>query len=283
MSSPIVLLTDFGVQDPYVGIMKGVISQIAPGALVIDLTHQIPPGQIQRAALILWQAYSYFPGGTIFVCVVDPGVGTRRRPLILNTAAGKSSSYTWIGPDNGLFSYILPEKWQAWEIENRDYLLPRRSSTFHGRDIFAPAAAHAWRGVFGDELGPEVGELVRLPSPHLELTQPGRLVGEVLYADQFGNLLTSLGRFERQGEDRLQFIPWLPGADGYTFLLDGLSLHLPDGQVLPLVGTFQAAGQGCAALVGSSGLLEIIANERSAAHLLQLEPGTRLVLQEAQT
>jgi S-adenosyl-L-methionine hydrolase (adenosine-forming) len=279
MSAPIVLLTDFGIQDPYAGIIKGVIAQIAPHAETVDLTHDVPPGDVLRAAMTLWQSYLYFPNGTIFLSVVDPGVGTSRRPVIIRTATANHNSYTFIGPDNGLFTFVLDDGWQAWEIDNFDYVLPSRSHTFHGRDVFAPAAAHAWRGVFGDEFGPEVKELVLLPQPRLRAAEAGRLEGEVLYADRFGNLLTSLGRFDWAGAERVNFYPWLQGSEPQSFTVDDLHIVLPGGQELILVKTFQDAPEGgCAALVGSTGLLEIVANRRSAAELLKLDRGSRILL-----
>jgi S-adenosyl-L-methionine hydrolase (adenosine-forming) len=279
MSAPIVLLTDFGYQDPYAGIMKGVIAQIAPDAETVDLTHDIPPGDVLRAAMTLWQSYLYFPNGTIFLSVVDPGVGTSRRPVIIRTATANNSSYTLIGPDNGLFTFVLEEGWQAWEIDSFDYVLPNRSHTFHGRDVFAPAAAHAWRGVFGDEFGPEVKELALLPQPRLKAAEPAGLEGEVLYADRFGNLLTSLGRFDWAGSEKINFYPWLPGSEAQSFTVENLRLVLPGGQELLLVKTFQDAPEGgCAALAGSTGLLEIVSNRRSAADLLILDRGSRIML-----
>ena len=142
MNSPIVILTDFGTADPFVGIMKGVINQIAPTTPIIDLTHEISPGDIRQGAITLWQSIHYFTAGSIFLAVIDPGVGTYRRPILF-----KSGGYKFIAPDNGVLSYIFNDSPKAWEISNSQLALPNPGTTFHGRDIFAPAAAHASLGV----------------------------------------------------------------------------------------------------------------------------------------
>jgi S-adenosylmethionine hydrolase len=137
---PITLLTDFGLQDPYVGIMKGVIAGIAPGSPVADLTHLVPPGDIRAGALALLSSARFFPPGTVHLAVVDPGVGSRRRPIAIRAGA-----FSFVGPDNGLFTYVArfdEADTRVVEIANPAYRLPAVSNTFHGRDIFAPAAAH---------------------------------------------------------------------------------------------------------------------------------------------
>ena len=148
MSQPIVILTDFGTSDPFTGIMKGVIAGIAPDRPIIDLTNEIPPGDIRRAAVMLWQASPYFPAGSVFLTVVDPGVGTSRRPIFL-----KTRDHVFIGPDNGVFTFILGESFQAWELQNPRLTLQNPGMTFHGRDIFAPAAGYAALGTPGPEFG----------------------------------------------------------------------------------------------------------------------------------
>jgi S-adenosylmethionine hydrolase len=269
----IALLTDFGTTDPFVGIMKGVLAAIAPGVPLIDLTHGIPASDVQRAAITLWQAHTYFPTGTIFLSVVDPGVGTARRALCVS-----SSGYTFFGPDNGLFSFCLAPGFAAWELVNPAYALPEASATFHGRDRFAPAAAHAARGVPLAAFGPAVEELVRLPSPVLSRSASGHLLGEVLHADHFGNLLTSLGCFRFDGEQSV-LDPWLPGVAGAVYSPSQTWLQLPGGHRLAWVRTFaDIPPADCAVLVGSSGLLEIVANRRPAAQLLNLSSGSQIQL-----
>ncbi len=293
MADPLIaILTDFGLADPFVGILKGVIATIAPGVQTIDLSHEVPPGDIQRAAMILWQSIKYFPDGTIFLCVVDPGVGTARRPIIIKAnIVSLSKQYMFVGPDNGLFTYVLGKSYigevsfEAWEISNLRLRMPDPSTTFHGRDIFAPAAAHAALSVPGSEFGPGIKDLVQLPSPRLQAKGEDTLEGEVLYADRFGNLITSLGNFTKAGSGVLEFKPWISSAfiDGFPtrFPAQFARLHLPGEVSLPFVQTFEEAPpNSCAVLAGSTGLLEIIANRKSAYELLRLEKGaiTRLAL-----
>lgn len=271
----IALLTDFGLAEPFVGIMKGVITQISPGIPTIDITHQIPAGDILRGAVTLWQSAPYFPEGAIFLCVVDPGVGTSRLPMIVRVEKSESSKeQVFIGPDNGLFTFLLKGDYSTYQISNPAYILPNPGKTFHGRDIFAPAAAHAATGILPHEFGPRIDHPIRLPLPRLEQPAEGRLVGQVLYTDHFGNVLTSLGCFERLDENTIDLKPWLPGIQEARYPLGKTRLQLPDGTLLPLARTFGEISPGsCAALIGSTGLLEIVANRQSAADLLGLRAG----------
>jgi S-adenosylmethionine hydrolase len=273
----IAILTDFGTSDPFVGIMKGVIAKIAPGAKQVDITQEIPPGDIFLAALHLWQAYAYFPQGAIFLCVVDPGVGTSRRGMIL-----ESGDYVFVGPDNGLFTFVTQENTHAWELSNPKYALPKSSSTFHGRDLFAPAAAHAALGVQGSEFGQEIHKPIQLPRPRLDYQPPGIIRGEILHVDRFGNLLTSLGQFKR-GEGGLRFDPWLRGGEDKNtvrqFPIQDAVLEIQGGSQLTWVETFGQVPAGqCAFLVGSSGLVEIVANRTSAQEELGLQRGGTITL-----
>lgn len=188
----IALLTDFGAADGYPGIMKGVILGIAPGTPLIDLTHEIPPQEVRSAAWVLHTAWHYFPEGSVFLCVVDPGVGSARLPIALQTGG-----HSFVGPDNGLFSYVLAETEQgetrAVSLDNPRYFSSERSATFHGRDIFAPAAGLLAAGTPIEELGhalaPEA--LVRLALPHPDWQQ-GTLLAHVTHIDHFGNILTDV-------------------------------------------------------------------------------------------
>jgi S-adenosylmethionine hydrolase len=273
----IVLTTDFGLTDPFVGIMKGVITKITPDAHLVDLNHNIPPGDIRRAAITLFQSCSYFPVETIFLTVIDPRVGTSRRGIILHT-----SDYTFIGPDNGLFTYLLDESTQIWELTNSSYQLPNLGATFHGRDIFAPCAAYVALGVHGSEFGPPVFDEVRIPYPEFQISVNG-LKGEVLFSDRFGNILTSLGRFTRLDERNFTVTPWVkvisqPTQDIQIDMKQAF-LHLPGSQELPWVNTFADIEEGlCAGLVGSGGLMEIVANKKSAAELLNLSESDSITL-----
>ena len=197
-ASPIALLTDFGYRDHYVGVMKGVIHKIAPGAQIIDITHGIPPQSIAAGAIAIEQSWRHFPQRTIFVAVVDPGVGTSRLPIAVETAAGAR----FIGPDNGLLWRVVEEAGlrRAVELRSPRYRLSEVSETFHGRDIFAPAAAHLWRGVRLGAMGPPLGALVK-PAAVLPgvVERRNEIAGTIVYVDGFGNLITNIDRecFER--------------------------------------------------------------------------------------
>jgi len=188
----ITLLTDFGLEDPYVGIMKGIVLSLNPKASLVDLTHQIAPGNIDQAAQVIEESFSFFPPSTIHVAVVDPGVGTDRRPILV-----KSRNQYFVGPDNGLFWPIINADPQVLVIHltTTKFFLPRISRTFHGRDIFAPVAAHLSLGI--DPL--TMGELMQNPIS-LPDTKPYRngdtLFGRAVRIDHFGNVVTNIHREE---------------------------------------------------------------------------------------
>src|SRR6059058_5406570 len=190
-SRPVIaLLSDFGIGDGDVGVMKGVIAGITPGAHIIDITHEIAPQQIPSGAWILAAAYRYFPQNTVFVCVVDPGVGSSRNPIAIH-----AGDWFFVGPDNGLFSYIFAEQavHGAVILSNPTYQLSQVSSTFHGRDIFAPAGAHLARGIALNELGTQLepAALQRIEASH-PVRHGSRIDARILHVDHFGNLITSI-------------------------------------------------------------------------------------------
>lgn len=271
-SNLIALLTDFGIDDPYVGIMKGIISEIAPTTQLIDLTHQIPPGDIQRGAFVLWQAAKDLPEGTVFLCVIDPGVGSERKAIIMETGG-----QTFIGPDNGLFSYLLyNSQFNCWELSNPQYQRTSSSVTFHGRDIFAPAAAHASKSISGGQFGPPVNSIHNLSVPTLNLIESS-ITGEILSWDHFGNLFTSIGLFTYQNEV-LSYKSWIENSEISIRDISAIRIKVND-QNLPFVKTFASVNKGTSAgLIGSTGLLEIVANQTSAKSLLGLEKGSVVTL-----
>jgi S-adenosylmethionine hydrolase len=244
----ITLTTDFGLRDPYVGTMKGVILGINPEASLVDLTHEIAPQDILEGALALEAAVPFFPPGTIHLAVVDPGVGSARRALALS-ARGQ----LFVGPDNGLFTFLFAEqKWRVVALEAGEYRLPTVSRTFHGRDIFAPAAAHISLGVPLERLGRPVSDPVRLPWPEPRW-EGDWLVGEVLHVDRFGNLVTSLSE-----TDLAQLGP----EESWSVEVKGLPVGAP-------VRSFSEGSAGeLAAILGSRGRLEIFVREGSALSLL---------------
>lgn len=278
----VTLMTDFGTADGYVGTMKGVILGIVPGARLVDISHQIAPQNVRQAAYVLYTAYPFFPQHTVHLVVVDPGVGSARRPIALHTPVG-----TFVGPDNGVLSYVMARErvGAIVELAAPRYRLSQVSHTFHGRDIFAPAAAHLAAGVPIAALGPPVHDPVLIPPPRLE-TIPGGLVGEVMHADHFGNVITSLGLLEWEG-DALALAP--------AFGQAGDKAHVPErfeakNVVVEVVGreiagvcrTYADVEPGqVLALVGSEGHLEIAVREGNAAQRLGLQPGERVIVRLA--
>lgn len=250
-AAPIALLTDFGYRDHYVGAMKGVIASIAPGASLIDITHGVPAQSIAAGAIALAQSWRLFPPRTVFLVVVDPGVGTARLPVAVQTRAGAR----FVGPDNGVFSLALEEAGpaRAVELHAPHYRRARVSATFHGRDIFAPAAAHLWRGVKLEALGPPVrGGLTRL-----ELAEPREgveeLRGEVLYVDGFGNLVSNIER-----DALARFEARFPGMR--------LSVRIATSAPMRILEAYGDAREGVPlATFGSFELLEIAVRDGSAA------------------
>jgi len=189
----ITLLTDFGSSDTYVGVMKGVILGISPDVRLVDLCHHVTPQDTLEAAYLLSCSYSYFPDGTIHVVVVDPGVGGERQILAVR-AAGQF----FLAPDNGVLSFVFrddpPDEMVA--VTNEQLFRPEVSATFHGRDVFAPVAAHLAQGKRLSDLGQSVGEVKRLALPEPRLSRAGRLVGQVIHVDRFGNLITNITRLD---------------------------------------------------------------------------------------
>ena len=246
------LLSDFGLSDVYVGVMKGAIAQINPAIPVVDLTHEIPPQNIAAGRFCLMNAYSYFPAGTVHVAVVDPGVGSTRRLVAVEFSAG-----FLVGPDNGLFSGVLSQSpaIAAVELTNPTYWrTPQPSSTFHGRDIFAPVGAHLALGVPLEQLGLAISpvSLVQLPIPECTQTSAG-VEGCIQYVDRFGNLITNIPGTLVQGKTWFVQVRdlILPGNNTYSDSLVGSPL----------------------ALVGSHGWVEIAVNGGNARSHLHLNLG----------
>jgi S-adenosylmethionine hydrolase len=250
----ITLTTDFGLADGYVGVMKGVILGIAPHVSVVDLTHAIAPQNIRQAAFVLAMAAPYFAAGTIHLAVVDPGVGTDRRPLLVVT-----SRACYVGPDNGLLSHALADPAaQAWELDRPAYWLPQVGRTFHGRDVFAPVAAHLANGVPPEQLAHPIYDPVRLALSAPQRLADGRLCGEVVYVDRFGNLISNIPA------------AWAtPGA--WTCRIAG--------QVAPLVAAYAEVAEGAlAGVIGSAGAVEVAVRNGNAARRLDVETGEKIEL-----
>ncbi|MDQ7038317.1 MAG: SAM-dependent chlorinase/fluorinase [Aquificota bacterium] len=248
MKGPVVLLTDFGLRDHYVGVMKGVILSRVPEAVLVDLTHEVPPQDIREGAYLLSVSFRYFPPGTVFLSVVDPGVGTERRALVL-----KAEGRFCVGPDNGLFTLVLRQAQEA-EIRAIDvprFLLPNASHTFHGRDLFAPVVAEILKGRALSAFGPVVWDPVLLEFPEPELI-PGGLRIPVLRVDRFGNLILNLRAEEVSGR-RFRIVV--------------------EGRKLPWVRTYAEVPEGePLALTGSDGFLEVAVHRGSAVELFGRNP-----------
>ncbi len=185
----IALLTDFGTKDYFVGAMKGVILSINEGAKIVDLTHEIEPQNIKSAGFTLASVYRNFPPKTIFVAVVDPGVGSERRAILIET-----ENYYFVAPDNGILSLVFPDEtnYRVFELTNPKFFLPNVSQTFHGRDLFAPVAGWLSKGVKPNEFGAEITEFIRFEDAKPRQISPNELEAEIIYVDRFGNLITNL-------------------------------------------------------------------------------------------
>jgi S-adenosylmethionine hydrolase len=249
---PIALLTDFGTRDYFVASMKGVILSIDPAAVIVDITHEIPAQDISEAAFTLRACYRDFPAGTIFVAVVDPGVGSERQ-AILAEAGGRY----FIAPDNGLLSFIRDNEAdaQVFQISNPEFSAAHISSTFHGRDIFAPAAAHLSRGTAPAQFGPLISDYVCV-SPTKPTVSEQEIEGEVIHIDRFGNIVTNL-----KPED-------LPAK---------FIIKIGD-RIIETHRKFYAEAENTEvfSIMGSAGYLEISVREGSAAAVLGARTGDKI-------
>ena len=251
----ITLLTDFGNHDWYVGSMRGVILATCSEARLVDITHVVPNHDIRSAAYILHNAHRCFPEGTIHLAVVDPGVGTSRRPLVI-----RSRRYLFVGPDNGIFTYVTTgaDVVSVHEIANERYMLPRTGQTFHARDIFAPVAAHLARGVAPEEFGPRVEQRLEefdvvVPTE----TTDGRWRGQVMHIDRFGNAITNLAVDLLVGVDRRR-----------------VAVEVGDAEILAVCACYGDREPGeSLATVSSSGCIEIAVNGGNAAYRFGLSIG----------
>jgi len=262
----ITLTTDFGLTDHYVGVMRGVLLSRCPDARVVDITHEIAPFSLYGGAFAVDQAAPYFPEGTIHLVVVDPGVGTARKPLLV-----EAMGQIFIAPDNGVLSLIAARdgNLRAREIANRDLWLPSPSNTFHGRDIFAPVAAALASGAAQvPDVGPELERIQLLPDLEPVLQEPGVWRGKVLNVDRFGNVITNF----KAANFKAKF-----------------SLRIGSREVRKFRQTFgdvkgDARGDVhdtlCFVYEGSSGYLEVGMNRRSAAASLQVSPGDSMTLRD---
>ncbi len=253
----ITLITDFGTRDWFVGTMKAVMLKINPRATVIDITNEIPPGDISAGAFALAASYKFAPKGTVHVVVVDPGVGSARGAIAVETG-----DYFFVGPDNGVLSWALRrEKIRTMRlIKNERFRLKPLSRTFHGRDIFAPVAAHLSKGLQIRMLGPELTEIVKLPWPE-PAKRKNVIKGEIVYIDRFGNAITNIAETDV-----------VPSESARAQVQIGRKLRCALAEFYGSV----KAGQPVA-VFGSSGLLEIAVNRDSAAKQFGLRVGQKVI------
>lgn len=256
----ITLLTDFGFKDSYVASMKGVILNINPECRVVDITHQIHPQDITEGAFVLANAFSYFPEGTIHLAVVDPEVGGARNPILIVT-----DRFFFIGPDNGIFSLALHEERMksAYVLTERRFFRPEISSTFHGRDIFAPVAGHLTLGIPPKAFGKRIDsyKTLNLPDP---MVKRRRLVGEVIHVDAFGNLITSI--------DQVTFSKF---HQGRPFRIKVKNRIIPRISM----GYWEGKKGELIALFGSGGFLEIAVREGNAQKRFQMKRGDKVFIE----
>ncbi len=260
-SGTITFTTDFGTNDLYVGVMKGVILNINPRAQIIDITHVIPPQDIYSAAFLIDSAYRYFPSGTIHVIVVDPGVGSQRRAIACQTETA-----FFICPDNGILTHVLQNESYVHVVtlENATYFLPRVSNTFHGRDIFTPAAAHLSCGVPIDDLGSPVAYPVRLPIPTPQVTDD-TIIGHVIWIDYFGNLVTDIS---------YEILESMEGRNSFV-------IQAGTAEISHLNRSYAESAIGEAlAIIGSFNRLEISINQGNAAQALGLKRGDSITIRK---
>ncbi len=260
MKNPIItLLTDFGTKGHYVASMKGAILNINPQCVLIDITHQVDPQDIEEAGFILANTYSYFPKGTIHLSVVDPGVGGIRKPILVVTR-----NYFFVGPDNGLLTLVAQREKikQVVVLNKKKYFLPKISGTFHGRDIFAPVAAHLSLGVKPNAFGYEIKSMKELGFPK-PIAKEGKLFGEILHIDAFGNTISNIDE-----EKLFRFIQRRRFAiRAGRKVISGLKRGYWEGK----------KGEPIA-LLGSSGFLEISVRKGNAQRMLKLKKGDPIVV-----
>jgi len=254
LSGIITLTTDFGERDGFVGVMKGIILGINPKAKIIDITNEIERQNIDQAAFVIKNSFSFFPEGTIHIVIVDPGVGSLRRIIVIDY-----TNYVFLAPDNGVLKYVLSEKknFRVYDVVNKDYFLKNVSSTFHGRDIFAPVSAYLSLGTDIEKFGPEVSDYIKGES--FEPFKKGnKIIGKVIYCDRFGNIITNVKKDE---------VP-------EKYQEKDISINIKDLNIKEISRFYSDGGKNRPiALFGSSGFLEIAVYLGNAEKSLDVKIG----------
>jgi len=255
MQQIITLITDFGLKDSFVGVMKGVLYSINPDITVVDVNHNITRHNIQQCAINLKNSYSYFPKGTIHLAIVDPGVGTARHPLII-----ESNQHYFIGPDNGVFSYIFENNdCTVYRITANEYFPINVSSSFHGRDVFSPIAAHLSISRNPERFGAVIDEYVSIEIKRPKIDN-NNIYGEIVYVDNFGNMMTNIENKDVENGDEI-FVD--------DISIGKLSLSYSEGKADTLI-----------AIYGSNGTIEIAMNQESAVGKYKILPYVRIIKKE---
>lgn len=251
MSHIITLTTDFGYKDPFTAEMKGVILSINSSSIIVDITHGIEPFNILEAAFVIGSSFKYFPSGTVHIVVVDPGVGSDRRSIIIEVGG-----HFFVGPDNGVFSAILQgaSSTKCFHIANQAYMLAKESPTFQGRDIFAPVAAWLLKGISASDVGYEISDPTVIIIPRPSMTSEG-ISGEVIYRDQFGNAITNITAGDLE-----------PLGNHYT-------VQIKEYHFIPVNHYAQSSPGSLCCLVNSSGHLEIFTSRNNASRLFGIGKG----------
>ncbi len=265
MSNIISLITDFGIQDEYAGVMKGVILSINPRARIIDISHHIEPGNTKSAARMIRASYKYFPKGTVHLIVVDPGVGTNRAVI-----AARGDGHIFVCPDNGILTLLIKENIikKAIQCIKKKYFLDNISNSFHGRDIFAPLAAHISSGINPGELGIEIPihdlAQIHIPGPVISIKEK-KIQGEITEIDRFGNLITNI---------HIDLIKKFCHKDSFIEILAGKNV------IKGLSTSYKSVPKGTAlAILGSRGYIELSVNRENAARLFAMKKKDKIIVQ----
>ncbi len=282
----ITLLTDFGNQDAYVGIMKGVIAGINPFANIVDICHNVPPQDIFGGAYLLYSSYKYFPRKTIHVAVVDPGVGSRRDIVCVET-----KDCFFLVPDNGILGFIIQnEKLKSiFRITNNKYFLPSPSNTFHGRDVFASVAAHLSLGVKPQQLGIKIDQLEQLDIPKPVPKKAGQVEGQIIYIDRFGNLITNIkkeylvkwvgGQKSEVGSQKTDICK-KASKEKILSQHDTIETAIGKKKIMGLSKTYTDVKPGePLALFGSAGFLEVSINQGNAQRYFKADKGSKIIIE----
>jgi len=249
----VALLTDFGTKDYFVSAMKGTILSINEQAKITDITHEIEPQDIKSASFILASVYQNFPSKTIFVAVVDPGVGSTRRAILVET-----DKYFFVAPDNGLLSFIFQQEqnFRVFELTNPQFFLPNVSQTFHGRDVFAPVAAWLSKGIEPKEFGSKINDFIKFKNIRPKYISVNLLESEILHIDRFGNLITNLKREDVENDFTIEI----------------------NGKIIEKYCDYYAEAETdeIFTIFGSAGYLEIVSYQNSAQDLLKVKTGEKI-------